>query len=81
MSLGFYVKDSIKKFLVFTPLNAAVMCGLIWVIKTFGDKFYIYAFVFVSIIVFIMMYVYPEFIAPLFDTYTPLDDGELKEQV
>ena len=57
------------------------MCGVIWTIKSFGDHFYIYAFIFVSIIVFIMMTVYPEFIAPLFDTYTPLEDGELKEKV
>jgi len=81
MSIGFYVKDSIKKMAIFTPLNCAIMCGLIWVIKTFGDQFYIYAFIFVSIIVFVMMYIYPEFIAPLFDTYTPLEDGELKEKI
>ena len=52
-----------------------------WVIKTFGEMFYIYAFVFVSIIVFVMLYIYPEFIAPLFDTYSPLEEGELKEKV
>ena len=30
---------------------------------------------------FVMMYIYPEFIAPIFDTYSPLEDGELKTQV
>ena len=53
----------------------------IQVIKSFGEYFYFYAFVFVSIIMFVMMYVYPEFIAPLFDTYSPLADGDLKNQV
>ena len=79
--IGFYIKDSVKKLAIFTPLNCAIVCGLVWVIKTFGEMFYIYAFIFVSIIVFIMMTVYPEFIAPLFDTYSPLEDGELKEKV
>lgn len=81
MTLGFYIKDSIKKLAIFTPLNCAIVCGLVWVIKTFGEMFYIYAFIFVSIIVFIMMTVYPEFIAPMFDTYSPLEDGELKEKI
>ena len=28
-----------------------------------------------------MQHIYPEFIAPLFDKYDPLPDGELKEKI
>jgi len=27
------------------------------------------------------MHIYPEYIAPLFDKYNPLPDGELKERI
>lgn len=81
MTFGFYIKDNIKKIVIMTPLNILIVCGIIWVIKSFGEYFYFYAFLFVSLIMFVMMYIYPEFIAPLFDTYSPLDDGELKTQI
>jgi len=32
-------------------------------------------------LMFVMMYIYPEFIAPLFDKYSPLKEGELKEKI
>ena len=63
------------------PLNAAIMSGVVWVINKFGEHFYIYAWGFVSAVVIVMMYVYPEFIAPIFDTYSPLKEGELKSKV
>jgi len=81
MTMSFYFKDKVKKLLVMMPLNAAIVSGVIWVINKFGEHFYLYAWGFVSIIVVVMMYVYPEFIAPLFDTYSPLKEGELKVKV
>ena len=80
MSLGFYIKDTIKKFIVWTPINALIVSGIIWTINSF-DNFYFYAFGFVSLIMFVMMYIYPEFIAPLFDKYSPLEEGDLKTKV
>jgi STE24 endopeptidase len=81
MTMKFYFTDKIKKLLIMTPLNAAIVCGVVWVVNRFGEYFYIYSFGFVSIIVIVMMYIYPEFIAPLFDTYSPLKEGELKSKV
>ena len=80
MSLGFYIKDTIKKFIVWTPINALIVSGIIWTINSF-ENFYFYAFGFVSLIMFVMMYIYPEFIAPLFDKYSPLEEGDLKTKV
>jgi len=80
MSLGFYIKDTIKKFIVWTPINALIVSGIIWTINSF-DNFYFYAFGFVSLIMFVMMYIYPEFIAPLFDKYSPLEEGDLKTKI
>lgn len=81
MTMSFYFKDKVKKLLVMMPLNAAIVSGVIWVINKFGEHFYLYAWGFVSVIVIVMMYVYPEFIAPLFDTYSPLKDGDLKAKI
>ena len=81
MTLKFFFTDKIKKMCIMLPLNAAIMSGVVWVINKFGEHFYIYAWGFVSAVVIVMMYVYPEFIAPIFDTYSPLKEGELKSKV
>merc|ERR1712130_18084 len=81
MTLGFYFKDKLKKLLIMLPLNSAITCGIVWTVKAFGEYFYLYAWGFVSVMVIVMMYIYPEFIAPLFDTYSPLKDGALKEKI
>ena len=82
MTVKFWLTDKVKKlFTIGIPLNAAIMCLIVWVVKFFGDNFYIYAWVLMSIVMFVMMYVYPEFIAPLFDKYSPLKEGVLKEKI
>lgn len=49
-----------------------------YIIKAGGDYFFVYLWAFVTIVALVMMTVYPDFIAPLFDKYTPLPDGHLK---
>lgn len=59
------------------PLVAAI----IKIIQWGGDYFFVYLWGFVVLFTLFMMIIYPEFIAPLFDRYTPLPDGELRKQI
>lgn len=43
-----------------------------------GPYFFVYVWMFLSVILLLLMTIYPAFIAPLFDKYIPLPDGELK---
>lgn len=82
MTVKFWLTDKLKKlFTIGIPLNSAIMCMIVWVVKFFGDNFYLYAWALVSVLMFVMMYIYPEFIAPLFDKYSPLKEGVLKEKI
>ncbi|XP_064405117.1 CAAX prenyl protease 1 homolog [Halichondria panicea] len=80
-TIGFFVKDSIKKFLLQAVLNPSIMAGLIFIIKWGGEYFYLYAWVFVLIVSLVMIFIYHDYIAPLFDKYTPLPDGNLKTAI
>lgn len=81
MTLGFYFKDLLKKTLVSQLLSLPVISLIIYVVKSGGEYFYVYAWVTVFVISLTLLHVYPEYIAPLFDRYETLPDGELKEKI
>ncbi|XP_058797827.1 CAAX prenyl protease 1 homolog [Phymastichus coffea] len=77
----FFIKDRILKFFVAQVLLVPLTCMTIWIIKNGGDYFYLYLWIFTVVISLILMIIYPEFIAPLFDKYTPLPEGELRKKI
>lgn len=80
-TLGFFFKDRIKSFLISSLIGYPVVSVLIWIIKVGGPHFYLYAYVFLLTVTVFMMFIYPEFIAPLFDRYAPLPSGPLREKI
>lgn len=59
------------------PLTMA----MVWIVKNGGDYFFIYMWVFAIVMSLLLMIIYPEVIAPLFDKYTPLPDGDLRKRI
>ena len=77
----FYVKDQIKSFLVAQVIVLPLVAAIVKIIHWGGDYFFVYLWLFVIGFTLFMMIIYPEFIAPLFDKYTPLPEGELRTQI
>lgn len=75
---GFYAKDQVKKFLVGQIIQAPILAGIIKIVYLGGDQFYLYLWLFCMLMLVFLMTVYPDYIAPLFDKYTPMPEGELK---
>lgn len=46
-----------------------------------GDYFFLYLWGFTMAVMLFFMTVYPDYIAPLFDKYTPLPSGPLRDQI
>jgi len=78
---AFYVKDQIKKFMIGQVIQAPILAAIIKIVYWGGDHFYIYLWVFAVVMVLFLMTIYPDFIAPLFDKYTPMPDGEIKTRI
>lgn len=81
MTLGFYIKDQIKKFIVTQVIMMPILAGLIIIVHAGGEYFFFYLWLFCVIVMFFMMTIYPDFIAPLFDKYTPLPEGDLRSKI
>ncbi|VDN59980.1 unnamed protein product [Dracunculus medinensis] len=80
-TFSFFIKDRIKKTIVSLLIMAPIICSIIYIIQNGGPYFFVYAWIFISIMTFLLMTVYPEFIAPLFDKYIPMPESELKERI
>merc|ERR1712203_395928 len=77
----FYTKDQIKKFLIAQAITFPLLAAVIKIVYWGGDFFFVYLWAFVVGFTLFMMIIYPEFIAPLFDKYTPLPEGELRTEI
>lgn len=80
-TLGFFFRDAIKKFLVTQCILLPVTSLLLYIIKIGGDYFFIYAWLFTLIVSLVLVTIYADYIAPLFDKFVPLPEGELKEDI
>jgi len=78
---SFYVKDQIKKFVVGQVIQSPILAGIIKIVYWGGDYFFIYLWLFAVSLTLFLMTVYPDFIAPLFDKYTPMPDGQLRTDI
>ncbi|XP_035388759.1 CAAX prenyl protease 1 homolog [Electrophorus electricus] len=80
-TLSFFLKDALKKFAVTQCILLPVTSLLLYIIKIGGDYFFIYAWLFTLIVSLVLVTIYADYIAPLFDKFTPLPEGDLKTDI
>lgn len=62
-------------------ISLPLVCGIVYIVKIGGDYFFIYLWFFVLAISLFLFTIYPDYIAPLFDKYTLLPNGELRDEI
>lgn len=81
MTIGLFFKDMFKgmmlTFVIVTPLIALVL----WLMEQSGRLWWLYVWLVWMGFSLAMMWVYPRFIAPLFNTFKPLEDETLASRV
>ena len=78
---SFYVKDQIKKFLIGQAIQTPILAAVIKIVYWGGDYFFVYLWVFAVVLVLFLMTIYPELIAPLFDKYVSMPEGQLRTDI
>ena len=68
-------------YIYFQAITFPLLAAVIKIVYWGGDFFFVYLWAFVVGFTLFMMIIYPEFIAPLFDKYTPLPEGELRTEI
>ncbi|XP_075228374.1 CAAX prenyl protease 1 homolog isoform X2 [Lycorma delicatula] len=80
-TVPFYIKDKIKSYIVSHLIMLPLICAIVYIVKVGGDYFFIFLWLFAVASTFFLLTIYPDYIAPLFDKYTALPDGELKTRI
>ncbi|UZJ38349.1 M48 family metallopeptidase [Prosthecochloris sp. SCSIO W1103] len=76
-----FVSDKLKGVLLGLLLGTPVLAGLLWFFENSGSLAWVWAWVAVAFFGFVLQYVAPTVIMPLFNKFTPLEDGELKSAI
>jgi len=80
-TLGFFFKDLVKKLVVSTLITLPITAAIIWIVKWGGDYFFVYAWLFSLTVSLFIISIYHDYIAPLFDRFITLPEGELRESI
>ncbi|KAF9172957.1 hypothetical protein BGX21_009053 [Mortierella sp. AD011] len=80
-TLKLFATDWIKNQIVSGILEIPFYAALFKIIKITGNNFIIYVWLFVVVFQLIMVALYPTVIQPLFNTFTPLPQGELRTMI
>ena len=80
-TLKLWATDLIKSLLLSCLLLASLLYVILWFMEASGRLWWIYAFLSVSLFQLSLIYIYPIWLAPLFNKFTPLTDGPLKTAI
>ena len=76
-----FLVDSIKGLGLAALLGAPLLSGMLALFEYAGYHAWIYCWIAVTVFSLILQYVAPTWIMPLFNKFTPLEPGELKEAI
>ncbi|PKO88042.1 MAG: peptidase M48 [Betaproteobacteria bacterium HGW-Betaproteobacteria-12] len=81
MTLGLFVADLVKQSLLGLAIGAPVIAAVLWLMGAMGEAWWFWVWLFWAGFNLLLMFVYPAWIAPLFNKFTPLADGEMKTRI
>jgi len=79
--LRLYLTDKLKMAIIGTLLGIPFLFVVLWLMEASGRYWWLWAYVFITGFQFLMVIIYPTLIAPWFNKFEPLKEGELRDRV
>jgi STE24 endopeptidase len=76
-----YVQDMLMQSVVGAVLGLPLLFAVLWIVASMGEYWWLYAWLVWVGFNLLILAIYPNFIAPLFNKFEPLPDGELKQGI
>lgn len=76
-----FAVDLIKSIVLSVVIGAPIFATIMAIMSFLGTSWWIWAWVFLTGIQLTLLWAYPRVIAPLFNKFSPLEEGEIKERV
>jgi len=81
MTIRLFFTDMVKSELLSYFFGGLLVPLLIWIVRYFGQSFYIYLWATFQMLIFAFMWIYPNFIQPLFNKFEALKDEDLRRKI
>ena len=73
-----FIMDRLKGILLGFAIGVPLLYVLFWLFSKSGSAWWLWSFIFFTAFQFILIWLYPTFIAPLFNKFSPLEESEIK---
>jgi len=80
-TLKTYIMDRLKGAVLAVVIGGPIAWSILKIMEKLGNAWWVYAFVFLTIVQLLLIFIYPTFIAPIFNKFSPLQEGEVKEKI
>jgi STE24 endopeptidase len=81
ITLGLYFKDALKGVLIGTLIGLPLLLGVIWMMDRMGEYWWLYVWLVWMAFNLLLLFIYPTYIAPMFNKFTPMQDDEMKLRI
>ncbi len=81
MTLKLFVTDLIKQTLIGAALGLPLLFCVLWLMQWMGEQWWLYVWLTWMAFSLLVLTVYPILILPLFNKFTPMENGELKSRI
>ena len=80
-TLGGFFLDRLKGTAIAVVLGGPVLAAILWLMERMGPSWWLWAWGVTTAFSLFAAWIYPTVLAPLFNKFTPLPDGELKDAI
>lgn len=81
MTPAMFLSDLIKQYVLGLLLGAPLLFCILWLMEKMGDNWWLYAWLAWTGFNLFLLAIYPTWIAPLFNKFSPLEDVSLKTRI
>ncbi len=76
-----FVLDMVKGALLAAVLGTPLLLAIFWLVSKMGALWWLYTWFAWIVFTLVLVVTFPRWIAPLFNRFTPLEDGELRRRI
>jgi STE24 endopeptidase len=81
MTFKLYLLDALKAVLIGAILGLPLLFGVLWLMERMGTYWWLYVWLVWVVFNLLLLFIYPSFIAPLFNKFSPLQDDAMKSRI
>ena len=81
MTLKLYLMDAFKGMLIGAILGLPLLAGVLWLMGRMGEYWWLYVWAVWVGFNLLILFIYPTFIAPLFNKFSPLQDETMRARI